>query len=191
VDAQIGRLLQALDAFGLAKNTVIVLWSDHGVHLGDRGLWGKADLTEEANHVPLIIDVPGLKTAGSRSAALVELVDIYPTLASLCGLTAPAYLQGTSLCPLLDAPYRSWKQAAFSRYPRLHNTVMGYSVRTLQYRYNEYRELATGKILDRELYDMNTDPLGYRNLAEKAGYEKTVKALKTMLDNGWRSVPVK
>lgn len=190
VDAQIGRLLHTLDSLKLSQNTIIVLWSDHGIHLGERGLWGKADLTENANHIPLIIVKPGSTTAGRKTKALVESVDVYPTLASLCGLDAPACLQGTSMRPLLDDPARKWKEAVFSEYPRRRNKVMGYSVRTMQYRYNEYKELATGKILDRELYDMNTDPLGYHNLVDTPGYETTAATLKIFLEGGWRAVRI-
>lgn len=191
VDAQIGRLLDALDSFGLAKNTIIVLWADHGIHLGERGLWGKNDLTEDANRIPMIIATPGLKSAGTKTSALVELLDLYPTLTELCSLRPPSWLQGTSMAPVLNDPNRKWKEAVFSRYPRNRNKVMSYSVRTDKYRYNEYRELATGKILDRELYDMNSDIQGYNNLVDKKEFEKTVIELKNILDKGWKAIRVK
>lgn len=190
IDQQIGRLLHALDSFGLAKNTIIVLWADHGIHLGERGLWGKNDLTDDATRVPLIISVPGMRKAGQKSAALVETVDVYPTLAALCGITPPDYLQGTSMEPLLQHPGRAWKEAVFSRYPRARNTIMSYSVRTAKYRYNQYVELATGKILDRELYDVNKDPLGYDNLVGKKGNEQLVVFLKRIMDRGWRNISI-
>src|SRR6185312_371938 len=113
VDAQIGRLLDAVDRLGLADNTVIVFWSDHGYHLGEHGLWFKQSLFEEAAQVPLIICTPKTRVAGKTSHALVELLDLYPTLADLAGLTPPKDLQGTSLRPLLENPSAKWDLPAF------------------------------------------------------------------------------
>lgn len=117
VDAQVGRLLSRLDELGLAGNTIIVFWGDHGWHLGEQGMWGKATDYEAATRAPLIVAAPGAEGNGRKSPALVEFVDVYPTLCELAGLPIPASLEGTSFAPLLNAPARSWKKAAFSQFP--------------------------------------------------------------------------
>ena len=119
-----------------ADNTVVVLWGDHGWQLGEHGLWCKHTNFEIATRVPMIFSAPGQKAAGAKTDALVEFVDIYPTLCELCGLPLPDGLEGTSLVPLLDEPDRPWKTAAFSQYPR--GKAMGYSMRTDRYRYTEW-----------------------------------------------------
>lgn len=119
VDAQVGRMLSALDEAGIRDNTVIVVWGDHGWHLGDMGIWGKATNYEIAARVPLMIWTPGMPqaTRGKKTDALVELVDLYPTLCDLAGLPQPDHLEGFSFVPLLQDPGRAWKRAAFSQYP--------------------------------------------------------------------------
>ncbi|TWU15330.1 Choline-sulfatase [Allorhodopirellula heiligendammensis] len=117
VDAQIGKVIAALDDAGVRDNTIIVVWGDHGWHLGDMGVWGKATNYEIATRVPLMIWTPDMKVRGETSDALVELVDIYPTLCELAGISKPSHLEGHSFAPLLDDPHQSWKQAAFSQYP--------------------------------------------------------------------------
>ena len=117
VDAQIGLLIKALDEAGLRKNTVIVVWGDHGWHLGDMGVWGKATNYEIATRVPLMIWTPGMKIRGAKTDSLVELVDIFPTLCELAEIPKPNHLEGHSFVPLLDEPNRPWKTAAFSQYP--------------------------------------------------------------------------
>ncbi|MEM9644946.1 MAG: sulfatase [Planctomycetota bacterium] len=117
VDAQIGRLLDALDEAGVRDNTIVIVWSDHGWHLGDMGVWGKATNYEIATRVPLMIWTPDMKARGEATDALVELVDIYPTLCELTGVPVPSHLEGHSFAPLLDQPDRPWKKAAFSQYP--------------------------------------------------------------------------
>ena len=117
VDAQIGRLLDELDALGLRDNTVIMLWGDHGWHLGEHGIWGKATNYEIATRVPLIVSAPGTRARNVASNALVELVDMYPTLSDLANLPMPKHLDGRSFAPLLNRPNRSWKKAAFSQFP--------------------------------------------------------------------------
>lgn len=117
VDAQIGQLIEALDAAGVRDNTVIVVWGDHGWHLGDMGVWGKATNYEIATRVPLILWTPDMKIRGAKTEALVELVDIYPTLCELAGKSIPDHIEGHSFVPLLDDPNQSWKKAAFSQYP--------------------------------------------------------------------------
>ncbi|MGB7325874.1 MAG: sulfatase [Rubripirellula sp.] len=117
VDAQIGKLVEALEVAGVRDNTIIVLWGDHGWHLGDMGVWGKATNYEIATRVPLMIWTPKMKARGETTDALVELVDIYPTLCELAGLSLPEHLEGDSFVPLLDDPAQPWKKAALSQYP--------------------------------------------------------------------------
>lgn len=119
VDAQIGKMLAALEEAGLRDNTIIILWSDHGWHLGDMGIWGKATNYEIATRVPLLIWTPDMpeENRGKKTDALVELVDMYPTLSELAGLDLPEHLEGQSFVPLLKDPDQAWKNAAFSQYP--------------------------------------------------------------------------
>ena len=132
MDAQLGKVLDELDRLKLRDNTIIVLWGDHGWKLGEHGAWCKHSNVENDTHAPLIISVPGLKTAGQHSKSLVEFVDVYPTLAELCGLSLPHHLEGTSLTALLNNPAKSVKDAAFSQYPRPNKgkPLMGYTMRT-------------------------------------------------------------
>ncbi len=117
VDAQIGKMLKALDEAGVRDNTTIIVWGDHGWHLGEMGVWGKATNYEIAARVPLLIWTPDMKARGTKTDALVELVDIYPTLCELVGVPLPQHLEGRSFVPLLDNPNRMWKQAALSQFP--------------------------------------------------------------------------
>lgn len=119
IDAQIGKMINALDEAGLRENTIIMLWSDHGWHLGDMGIWGKATNYEIGTRVPLMIWTPDMKedVRGVKTDALVELVDMYPTLVELAGLEQPEHLEGQSFVPLLSNPNRAWKTAAFSQFP--------------------------------------------------------------------------
>ena len=118
VDAQIGRVLAELDRLGLRQHTVVVLWGDHGWHLGEHAIWGKQTDFEIATRAPLIFSAPGQVPRGVASHALVEFVNVYPTLVDLCGLPMPEGLEGTSLAPLMKSPERPWKSAVFSQYPR-------------------------------------------------------------------------
>jgi len=117
VDAQIGRIIDEMEQLGLRENTIIMLWGDHGWHLGEHALWGKATNFEVATRSPLLVSYPGMKTAGQSSNALVELIDMYPTLCELGGLAVPKHVEGTSFVPLLRNPNRPWKSAAFSQFP--------------------------------------------------------------------------
>ena len=164
VDAQIGRLLAELDRLGLRDNTVVVLWGDHGWKLGEYGCWCKHTNFEYDTNAPLIISAPGQRTRGGRTDALVEFIDIYPTLCELCGLELPGHVEGTSLVPLLNDSTLPGKKAALSQYPR--RGLMGYSLRTGRYRYTEWRDRKTDAITARELYDHNTDPGETINVAD-------------------------
>ncbi|MBI3884609.1 MAG: sulfatase [Opitutae bacterium] len=186
-DAQIGRVLAELDRLGLRDNTIVVVWGDHGWQLGEHGLWCKHTNFEVAARAPLILSVPGRTDAGAETSALVEFVDLYPTLAELAGLPLPAGLEGTSLVPLLAKPDRPWKQAAFSQYPREDGRVMGYSLRTDRHRYTEWIEVSSGKALERELYDHAVDPAENANLARRPENLALAAALSRRLHAGWRA----
>lgn len=175
VDAQIGRVLDAVDRLGLRENTVIVFWSDHGYHLGEHGLWFKQSCFEESARVPLIISVPGQKTAGQASSRPVELVDLYPTLADLANLTPPDHLEGFSLRPLVTDPKAEWDHPAYTQVQR--GAVPGHSVRTERWRYTEWGFGAKGI----ELYDHSHDPQELHNLAHDAKYAGVVAELKALL----------
>ena len=183
VDAQIGRVLDAVDRLGLRDNTIIVFWSDHGYHLGEHGLWFKQSCFEESARVPLIISVPGLKTAGQASPRLAELVDLYPTLADLAGLTPPPGLQGVSLRPLLLNPTAEWHHPAFTQVQR--GEAPGHSVRTERWRYTQWDRGAQGE----ELYDQENDPQELHNLAALPKYASTVAEMKALLQQA-HPVPV-
>ncbi len=171
-DAQIGRVVDELDRLGLRESTVIALWGDHGWNLGEHGLWCKHCNFETSVHVPMIFSAPGMAGNGRTSDALVEFVDIYPTLSELCGIDLPDHLEGKSLVPLLNDPDKPWDEAAFSQYPR--GRIMGYSMRTDRYRYTEWIERDTRKVQARELYDHQNDPGENVSLAMQADYQGLV-----------------
>ncbi|NLZ19748.1 MAG: sulfatase [Bacteroidales bacterium] len=189
IDAQIGKMLDALEELDLMDKTIIVFWSDHGYMLGDHGMWQKQNLFERTAHQPLLIYAPGV-TDGKQCNAVVEMIDIYPTVAELAALPAPGTLDGVSLKPLLDDVDRTWDRPAFTQQARTlygegqnnammrafsggtrfmfnpslddsHTTVFGRSVRTDRYRYTEWDEGREGV----ELYDYETDPEEHVNLA--------------------------
>jgi iduronate 2-sulfatase len=184
VDAQIGRVLAELDRLGLRQNTVVVLWGDHGWHLGEHALWGKQTDFEIATRAPLIFSVPKLADRGVTTDALVEFVDVYPTLVDLCGLPMPEGLEGASLVPLMKAPQRPWKSAVFSQYPR--GEVMGYSIRTDRYRYTEWAKPGE-PLVGVELYDHREDASENVNLAGHPEHKELTAQLSRQLHAGWRS----
>jgi len=188
LDAMVGRLLGELDQLRLRQNTIVVLWGDHGWKLGDYGAWCKHTNFELDTRAPLLLSIPGRKSAGAATNALVEFVDIYPTLAEACGLEVPDHCEGLSMLPLVENPERSWKAAAFSQYPR--GKLMGYSIRTERWRYTEWIERETGNVTARELYDHSRETAPSVNLAGLAAYANTVSQLSALLDRGrgWRKV---
>ena len=187
-DAQVGRVVAELDRLGLRDRTIIILWGDHGWKLGEYSAWCKHTNFELDTHVPMILSVPGQRSAGQATDALVEFVDIYPTLAELCGLPVPEHCEGTSMAPLLDDPARAWKQAAFSQYPR--GSIMGYTLRTARWRYTEWIERPAGTVRARELYDHQRDPGENRNVAAAPEHADVVRRLSALLDRGqgWRKL---
>ncbi len=188
VDVQIGRVLAELDRLGLREKTIVVLLGDHGYHLGENGIFTKMTNFELGTHAPLIVSVPGQKTAGQRTRALVEFVDVYPTLAELAGLPLPPHLEGKSFKPLLDDPAQTWKQAAFSQYLRPSGAKeMGRSIRTDRWRYTEWIT-AKGQPAGVELYDEQTDPQENQNVADVPANTERVVELARQLHAGWRSV---
>jgi iduronate 2-sulfatase len=164
MDAQLGRVLDALDRGPFARNTIIVLWGDHGWHLGDHGMWCKHTNYEHAARIPLIVVAPGVAQAGVKTGALAETVDIYPTLCELAGLPAPRGLDGASFAVALRAPTASTKEAVFHVYPR--NQLLGRAVRTTRYRLVEWKKIgAPADTAVFELYDYQVDPDETKNLA--------------------------
>jgi iduronate 2-sulfatase len=177
MDAQLGKVLAALEQHQLADRTVIVFAGDHGYHLGEQDLWAKTSNFELDARVPLSIAWPGSPAAGKKSSALVELLDLFPTLVDLCGLPQPTGLQGMSLRPLLMNPTAQLKPAAFTQHPRpayfdrtdsKQPEAMGYSVRTAAVRYTEWHDWTTGRVVARELYDLRRDPIETRNAVDSA-----------------------
>ncbi|MCA9058753.1 MAG: DUF4976 domain-containing protein, partial [Planctomycetaceae bacterium] len=165
--------------------TIVVLWGDHGWQLGEHNCWCKHTNMENDANAPLIIRAPGQKTPGKSTRALVEFVDIYPTLCDLAGLPKPQHLEGLSAAPLLDDPEQPWKSAAFSQYPR--GQVMGYSMRTDRYRFTSWKNRRTGAVEAVELYDHEQDPQENKNLAIQEDQKSLVTQLQRQLDEQWPS----
>jgi iduronate 2-sulfatase len=169
MDAQIGRLLDEVERLQLDKNTIIVLWGDHGWHLGDHGSWTKHSNFEQANRIPILMYAPGITKENTVSRQLIETVDIYPTLAELAGLpkpTGPQPIDGLSMVPVLRDPSIRIRDHAYHAYPRKGNRLIGCAIRTERYRMVEWIDVedpAAEKIY--ELYDYEEDPLETRNLA--------------------------
>ena len=182
MDAQVGRVLNRLEAVGLTENTVIVFCGDHGFHLGEHGTWRKNTLFEVALRSPLIVSIPGQTYQGAETDALVELVDIYPTLCDTCQLPVPSQLEGFSLVPVIEEPTRPWKTAAFSQLTRAG--VRGRSMRTAQYRYTEWGSRGNR---GRELYDYDADPDETVNIVDLPENEELVANLSVQLRTGWQA----
>ena len=179
IDAQIGRVLDKLDELGLRDNTIVVLWGDHGWHLGDHGMFCKHSNFEQAVRSPLIISVPGQQTPGAKTESPSEFTDIFPTLCELIGVATPERVEGLSLMPILVDPSAMVHEAALEQYPRWPNK-MGYTLRDKRYRYvkwiaMEYRDgERAGALVGRELYDYDNDPLETVNLADHPEYKDVV-----------------
>ena len=180
LDANVGRLLDALDRLGLAGNTMVVFWSDHGYLLGQHGQWMKMTLFDGSARNPLLIAGPGVTAKGKACGRTVELLDLYPTLADLCGLSSvPGNLDGRSLRPLLTNPRAKWDKPAITQLRRgsAEPPYMGYSVRNERYRYTEWDEGRKGA----ELYDYERDPKESQNLASDSKYASVVAEMRRLL----------
>jgi arylsulfatase A-like enzyme len=169
-DAEVGRLIAALDKSPYAKNTIVILWGDHGWHLGEKLHWRKFSLWEEADRAPLLMVVPGVTQPGGRCPRTVSFMDIYPTLADLCGLPVGEHLSGKSLRPLLEDPQAAWDRPAITTHGR-HN----HAVRSERYRYIRYNDGSE------ELYDHEQDPQEWTNLAGKPEHAAVIKQLAKWL----------
>lgn len=200
IDAQVGRLLDELDHLGLRDNTIVMFWGDHGWHLGDSGMWSKHSNFEAAAHSPLMVSAPGQKARGVKTRALVETIDIFPTLLDLCGIAPLQVSDGRSFAPLLDDPTLEWKDAAFHVFNRRRSvdgenrTIIGHAMRTARYRYVAWRlgwDL-DGKLVAEELYDYEADPHETRNFAGDPEYaeirEKLAGQMREKLE-GFRPAP--
>lgn len=180
VDAQVGRVLEALERLELADNTIIVFWSDHGYHLGEhQGIWQKRTLFEESARAPLIVHWPQASGNGTPCERIVEFVDIYPTVCDLAGLPLPSHLAGRSLKPLLENPALAWPHGAVTQIlrPGDGHPLMGRSIRTEHWRYTEWDEGRAGV----ELYDHTRDPQEFNNLATSPDAKTVMENLRLQL----------
>ncbi len=182
IDAQVGLLLDELDRRGLRDNTIVMLIGDHGFNLGEQDLWGKHSLYELSLHSPLIVSAPQQTDRGTTSDALVELIDVYPTLSERARLPDPPDVDGRSLVPLTTDPGAPWQAAALSQYRHFmdpYRDTIGYSLRSDRYRYTEWRE--SGSVVSRELYDFGVIARETANLAADGEYAQTVADMSRQL----------
>lgn len=175
IDVQIGLLLDALVRNKLWENTIVILISDHGYHLGEHYMWGKVTLFEECARVPMIVRVPGRTREGTSANGLLELVDIYPTLCDLCGIDPPALLQGRSFAGLVDDPTGKGRETAYTVVSRAKE--LGRSIRTTRWRYAEW-----GSSSEAELYDLEKDPAEHTNLAGKSQFSEQLEKMRLLLE---------
>lgn len=198
LDAQVGKILDALEEGGHAGNTLVVFTSDHGFHVGEHTLWGKTSNFELDARVPLIVADPRQPTKhGGTTGALAELVDLYPSLASLAGIAEdlPDNLEGHDLAPVVADPDKRVNNAAFTQHqqpfygPAGNWQAWGRSVRTERWRYTEWHAIADGKLVARELYDHETDPRETRNLADEAVHAETLAEQAALLSGQFGNTP--
>ncbi|MBK1879836.1 sulfatase [Pelagicoccus mobilis] len=172
IDTQIGLVLDALEKSGQADNTIVILTSDHGFQLGEHFLWGKVSLFDICDRVPFLVRAPGYTTPGTSSEGLLELIDIYPTLAELCGLNAPEYLQGRSLVPMLKDPNKKLRDYSYTVVER--DEGLGKAIRDERWRYSKWPD-------GEELYDLENDRHEHKNLAGSPEYSSVLKKMRTHL----------
>ncbi|MFK7911977.1 MAG: sulfatase [Akkermansiaceae bacterium] len=182
-DAQVGKVMAELDRLGLRENTIVVLWGDHGYKLGDYGLWCKHTNLELDTRVPLIVSAPGYEK-GKRTKALVEIVDIFPTVVEMTGGKVPNGRDGKSLEPVLKAPAKNFRPFAFSQYPG--GSTMGYSIRTDRWRYTEWIKASSKKIVLRELFDHQESQTPQKNLAGDPEHAALITRLSKQLKSSQR-----
>lgn len=175
IDAQVGLIINALESLGMAENTIIVFWGDHGFFLGEHGFWSKYNNFRRAAHIPLIVKVPW-KSPGLKSSGLIETVDIFPTLCDLAGISKPFHLHGKSFAGLIDNRGMAWKEEIFFR-------ATGETIITNTHAYTEYLDYKTGKPYARMLYDHRVDPEENVNVSERPENEKLVMELHEKLHN--------
>jgi arylsulfatase A-like enzyme len=194
IDAQVGRLLDALKKHNLEKNTIVVLWGDHGWKLGEHNSWCKMTNYEIDTRVPLIVYAPDAAENGNQCDRLVEFVDVYPTLCDLAGVPKRAELEGTSFAPLLENRSQPWKQAVFSQFLRDGIWIapdgvayMGRSIRTDRYHYVQWMKKNDDQIVARELYDLKLDPQENNNVANETKNSDVIATLARQLSDGWKA----
>ena len=189
VDAQVGLVMDALRKSGLEEKTIVLFVSDHGFLLGEHNYWGKTNLYEKGLQVPLIVRWKDHIETGQETGALVETVDIFPTLADLVGREIPSYLEGTSFKPVTEDPRTPWKKGAISQQPRgLIADREGISLRTHRYRYTEWINTFTGEIIAQELFDYEQDLTESVNLATNPENAELLKELSEQLNAGWKAM---
>jgi iduronate 2-sulfatase len=190
LDAQLGKVLDALDKSGQAENTLITFVGDHGYHIGEHMLWGKTSNFDYDAHVPFFISEPGSSSHGKKTTALAELLDLFPTLVDACSLPKPEGLEGTSLMPVVRGEKASVKPGAFTQHPRPayydrepsgQPAAMGCSVRTDKVRYTEWRDWKTGETIARELYDHASDPAELQNSVDDPMFDEARKEAAALL----------
>lgn len=182
IDDMVGLLLKKLDELGLSENTIVVLWGDHGWHLGDHGLWCKHSNFEQATRAPLIMKTPWQKKKGGKHEGPTEFTDIAPTLCDLAGIKIPVYFEGENLSPLFDDPEPDLRTAALSQYPRNGKKYMGYSIRTKRYRYTKWIETASGETYASELYDYEVDSMETTSFIHDPAYSSVLNTLDSIVD---------
>lgn len=198
VDELFGQVIQQLKDLDIYDNTIIIIWGDHGWKLGEHNGWCKQTNYNIDIQVPMIICSPNQANPGMQTFGITELIDMYPSLCELAGIPAPEYLHGTSFVPLIEAPKREWKEAAFSQFHRRPKVTpdggryMGYSVRTVEYHYVEWfywdnDNERLGDYVTNELYDLAKDPDENQNVASDESYGLAVQNLRKQLKSGWRA----
>ncbi|MGB0273529.1 MAG: sulfatase [Opitutales bacterium] len=190
IDDLIGSLLNELEALGLKENTIVVLWGDHGFHLGDHGYWGKHSTFEQAARVPLIIVDPRMKKSGQTTVSPAEFTDVFPTLCELTGVPVLDQLQGVSLVPVMNDPEVKVRKGATTLYKSTGKKgALGYSYRTERYRYIEWINRYSKKVVGRDLYDYEKDPFETQSLAKNPKYTTIMQELAEGLyadAEGWK-----